>query len=256
VVAAPPAASPPPASAPVASPSLFRSDESLQAFGGEEEWSQPRRRTQMLIAIGAVVGIGAGVLVWKALSKDPAPPPAPAAEVAAPAPPPVAPPAPAPAPAAPVAAAPVAAPPVELPGSAAAPSAAAVPPPAPAAAAAAPAEEDPLLEACKKAYAGSKYKAITDACGKALQAKPNAADVMVMMAHAELDRGNMPKALEWSKKALAVDGNLAEAYVFVGTVEQEQGKPAQAKAAYERYLELAPTGKYAEEIKTILGTLK
>jgi hypothetical protein len=259
----------PPSSASQPMPSFVRTDDALPAYGGEEDWQQPRRQTRIgvMIALGVVLGGVVTLLIYKGLSsKEPPPPPAPVAE---PAPP------PAPPPPAPVAAAPAPAPAAAVPGTAvpvppppgAAPVAAAAPPvelpaPAPAAApaAAAPAAAippvDPAREACRTAHAGKKYKEIVAACTKVLQANPAAADAMVILANAELEKGNMAKTLEWSKKAIAADANVAEAYAFIGTVEQERGHAAQARDAYQRYLELAPDGPYAADFKAILPTLK
>lgn len=108
---------------------------------------------------------------------------------------------------------------------------------------------------CKKAYAGEKYQPIMNACGKALEANPKEPKIMVMLAHAELDHGHSPAALRWAKQAVAADPKVADAYVFIGEVEQELGHKAAAKAAYNRYLVLAPTGKYASDLRLILKNL-
>ena len=111
------------------------------------------------------------------------------------------------------------------------------------------------IETCKKAYAGEKYAPIMDACGKALQASPQEPQVMVMLAHAELDRGHSPAALRYAKQAVAADPKAAEAYVFIGQVEQERGRKAAAKAAYVKYLDLAPTGRFAKDLRAIVKNL-
>ncbi len=162
----------------------------------------------------------------------PAPAPAPAAAI----------PAPTPAPA-PVAAAP-------------APTPAPAPAPAPAAAAS-PVDTDQERLACRKAYNNGrgKYKDVVAACEKALEVNPKAADAMVMLANVELDRGRHKEALVWAIRAIEIDPTIPEAYVFIGGAKQLAGSKVQAKAAYERYLELAPTGKYAGDLKTILKSL-
>jgi predicted TPR repeat methyltransferase len=52
---------------------------------------------------------------------------------------------------------------------------------------------------------------------------------------------------------VAADPNLADAYVFIGTAEQAAGHAQAAKIAYLKYLELAPTGRYAQDLKAIVG---
>ncbi len=116
-------------------------------------------------------------------------------------------------------------------------------------------EVEALKTACTAAYGKSVYKQIMAACAPVLEAKPDAADVMVMIAHAELDRGKGKAALDWAQKALAVDQNIPEAYAFIGTAQQMAGKRKEAKEAYQKYLELDPTGKYASDIKAIIGSL-
>jgi hypothetical protein len=63
------------------------------------------------------------------------------------------------------------------------------------------------------------------------------------------------KDVVWATKAIALDGNRADAYVFLGGAEQAFGRPAAAKAAYKRYLQLLPHGRYAGDLRAILGSL-
>jgi Tfp pilus assembly protein PilF len=93
------------------------------------------------------------------------------------------------------------------------------------------------------------------ACRPAIEAEPEAADIMVILARVELDRERAAEARSWAKKALGVDPNLADAYVFLGGAEQEMGNPDAAKAAYKKYLELAPTGRHARELRVVLDSL-
>ena len=112
-------------------------------------------------------------------------------------------------------------------------------------------------ERCLKANAGGKGKptVILAACRSAIEAQPEAADVMVILARAELDRGRATDARSWAKKALAVNPDLADAYLLLGGAEQEANNPAEAKAAYKKYLELAPTGRHARDLRAILDSL-
>jgi tetratricopeptide (TPR) repeat protein len=96
---------------------------------------------------------------------------------------------------------------------------------------------------------------ILAACRSAIEAQPEAADVMVILARAELDRGRATDARSWAKKALAVNPDLADAYLLLGGAEQEANNPAEAKAAYKKYLELAPTGRHARDLRAILDSL-
>ena len=76
-----------------------------------------------------------------------------------------------------------------------------------------------------------------------------------MLAHTELNRGHLAQAGELAAKAVAVDPNIADAYVIIGGVNQDSGKNREAKTAYRRYLQLAPQGRYADELRSIVNAL-
>jgi Tfp pilus assembly protein PilF len=76
-----------------------------------------------------------------------------------------------------------------------------------------------------------------------------------MLAHAELNRGRLSQANELATKAVAINANLADAYVIIGGVHQDSGRNREAKAAYRRYLQLAPKGRYADELRSIVNSL-
>ena len=75
------------------------------------------------------------------------------------------------------------------------------------------------------------------------------------MAHVELNRGRPNRANELAQKAVALDPRQADAYVIIGGVHQDNGRIPQAKAAYKQYLELSPHGRYADELRSIIGNL-
>ena len=55
--------------------------------------------------------------------------------------------------------------------------------------------------------------------------------------------------------ALAADPRFADAYVIVGSIQQGANKNDAARAAYSQYLKLAPSGRYASDLRAILATL-
>jgi len=121
---------------------------------------------------------------------------------------------------------------------------------------AAPAAQGPG-ERCRKVDAGGKGRpaAVLAACRPAIEAEPTAADIMVILARVELDRGRAADARSWAKKAIEINPNLADAYVFLGGAEQEVGTPDAAKTAYKKYLELAPNGRHARELRAVLNSM-
>ena len=61
--------------------------------------------------------------------------------------------------------------------------------------------------------------------------------------------------MRWATRALELDVNQAEAYVIIGGVKQANDDAHGAKAAYRKYLELAPTGQYAADLRAIVDSL-
>ena len=109
-----------------------------------------------------------------------------------------------------------------------------------------------LRAECDKAMASRRGKKILAACPAAFDADPDATDIAVALAKAEFDRGHSASALAWGKKAIAVDPNAADAYVFIGGAEQSAGHTKAAIEAYRRYLQLAPGGRYAGDLRVIV----
>jgi CheY-like chemotaxis protein len=213
-----------------------------------DEWTAetpPARRALVLAGLGAALGVGGALLLFLRSPEAP-PPPAVAvpAAVVVPARGEVAPGAsrspPAPAPAADPAA------PAAPEGAALATAAA---PPATAAATGA-AEE--LGARCRRAYARQRYAGIVQLCTEALEAAPDEPDLMAILAHAELDRGNYDRARKWARRALALEPRLAEAHAYLGFIEDQAGRRDAAMASYRAYLKLAPRGRYAEDIRAIV----
>jgi tetratricopeptide (TPR) repeat protein len=112
-----------------------------------------------------------------------------------------------------------------------------------------------LEQACRRAFGQRRYKEVLESCARAFDAKPDAADIAVLIAETEFDRGRASAALGWARKAVAVDPNLADAYVYIGSAEQQSGHAQAAKTAYLKYLELAPKGRYAQDIRAVVRGL-
>lgn len=89
----------------------------------------------------------------------------------------------------------------------------------------------------------------------ALVMKPNsfAAHVGLGNAYYELDTNDA--ALTHLEKARALSPREAQVYVLLGAVYQTLGRKDDAVTAYRKYLELAPEGKFARDVKGILKGL-
>ena len=128
-------------------------------------------------------------------------------------------------------------------------------PAAPAPVAQAPLAADAAQGRCEKAMSGKRSKDILAECPAAFAADPSSANIAVTLARIEFDRGRSAQAYAWGKKAIAANPETADAYVFLGGAEQNAGHAKAAKQAYQHYLQLAPTGRYAADLRAIVGSL-
>jgi hypothetical protein len=114
---------------------------------------------------------------------------------------------------------------------------------------------DSLLARCHDATTRGRWGAARTACNAAQQARPDSPDVLTRLAEIALNRGQGRAAMRLASAALAADPAFADAYVIVGSVEQGANRNLEARAAYSRYLKLAPSGRYASDLRAILATL-
>lgn len=115
--------------------------------------------------------------------------------------------------------------------------------------------QEDAFAACRKAFDKHRAKDVLATCPQAVDATPQSAELAVMLAKTEFERGRARQALDWAKKAVALDAERADAYVYLGGAEQAAGRSAAAKAAYKRYLQLAPQGRYAADLRAVLANL-
>jgi CheY-like chemotaxis protein len=112
-----------------------------------------------------------------------------------------------------------------------------------------------LLTEGRSLYKHGQLKKAIETLELAVAKKPNGDSALVLLANCYLDRGSAIKALETAGLAVAANSNNADGYLVIGAVQQQSGKNAEAKKAYQSYLRLAPTGEYAAEIRAILPFL-
>ena len=92
-----------------------------------------------------------------------------------------------------------------------------------------------------------------EACAKAFESDPTNAALALAIAHAEHGHAHFEAAAGWAKRALTLKPNAAEAYLLIARADVKGGRPDDARAAYERYLELAPRGWHGAEARAALG---
>ena len=69
-------------------------------------------------------------------------------------------------------------------------------------------------------------------------------------------KGDLNAAAAAFEQAIALKPDYAKAYEMLGYVRLNQGKLPEAKAAFAKFLELAPTDPNAADIKKTLASLK
>ena len=114
---------------------------------------------------------------------------------------------------------------------------------------------NPAVDACREAVKKRDAKAVSAACEAALEVDATLARPLLAFAKVQFERGKSGVGATWARKVLHVDDTLADAYLIVGAAEQEARRPSAARTAYQRYLELAPRGPYANDIRSTLKSL-
>ena len=84
-------------------------------------------------------------------------------------------------------------------------------------------------------------------CAVAIKARPDDATILLGLAQSAHARNRLAEAGEWAKRAIALDPNLAEAFIIQAHAEARVGDTAAAARDFRRYLSLAPRGWHARE---------
>jgi tetratricopeptide (TPR) repeat protein len=82
------------------------------------------------------------------------------------------------------------------------------------------------------------------------------AAVYTNLAIVFMNKGKPEDAREYMTKAIEIDPALADSYYYRGLASIQAKKTAEAKADFAKYLELAPNGPQAKEVKEMLQALK
>jgi CheY-like chemotaxis protein len=78
---------------------------------------------------------------------------------------------------------------------------------------------------------------------------------LALKADVLLSQGKQAEALAAADEAVGASPGNAEVWLTKGTVHRALGQNAEARAALERYLQLVPQGRRADEVRKILETL-
>jgi TolA-binding protein len=89
-----------------------------------------------------------------------------------------------------------------------------------------------------------------------LTTAPMQADALLLLSQIELELGHADAALTTATQCTQAAADLADCWLTIGVLQQDRRKKAEATAAYEKYLALAPDGRYAGDVRSQLKRLK
>ncbi|HEX9051947.1 MAG TPA: tetratricopeptide repeat protein, partial [Anaeromyxobacter sp.] len=111
-----------------------------------------------------------------------------------------------------------------------------------------------LLVAAERRYDAGKFlDAIAD-YRRAIGIR-STARAHVGLARALYDANKAKDALKELELAIQDDGHYAPAWLLLGEIHQGDGRTRQARAAYERFLQLEPNGEQASAVREIVSRM-
>ncbi len=132
-------------------------------------------------------------------------------------------------------------------------------PPAP------PKERDPdaefndLVRQGQRANKGEKFKAAVGTFRKALAMKPDSLDAKgglgIALVNTDPGEAGYREAIKLLQEVVRGQPSNARAWVSLGMAYQFTDSNSQAKAAYQKYLEIEPRGALAQDVKAMLDGL-
>ncbi len=118
---------------------------------------------------------------------------------------------------------------------------------------AAPAEKaQKLIASAEKRYERGDFAGAVAEFRRSLAAKVTPSG-LVGLARALYDSNQTAEALKVLEGAQKADPKYAPTFLLLGEIQQGEGKLAQAKASYQRFLQLQPTGEQARAVREIIA---
>ena len=109
------------------------------------------------------------------------------------------------------------------------------------------------------ASGGSRRKKLEEARGlldQILAKHPTHGEALLLMAQVLLEQGDAENSLNTATKCTTVAPQQADCWLTLGVLAQDRNQKDSAVAAYEKYLALAPDGRYAGEVQKQLNRLR
>jgi hypothetical protein len=99
---------------------------------------------------------------------------------------------------------------------------------------------------------GKKLNASKALLETVLATHPKQPDALCMLAQIQLEQGQAEESLATATTCTQVAPEQADCWLTIGTLEHDKRNKEAASVAWERYLSLAPDGKYAGDVRKIL----
>jgi tetratricopeptide (TPR) repeat protein len=110
-----------------------------------------------------------------------------------------------------------------------------------------------LLAVAERKYEAGRFpEAIAD-YRRALAARATG-PAHVGLARALYDANRSDEALRELERAIQQDGRYPPAWLLLGEINQGEGRIREARAAYERFLQLEPKGERAAAVREIIAS--
>jgi CheY-like chemotaxis protein len=119
------------------------------------------------------------------------------------------------------------------------------------------ADDDPraLLKQARR-FKGSGHSdealAVVD---QVLAKDPTSIEGRLLRAEIMIDRGQRAAALQLVETVLADKPRSGDAWMLKGLIHYDQGESVKARAAFEKYLEIRPNGRRADDVRVMLESL-
>ncbi len=117
------------------------------------------------------------------------------------------------------------------------------------------------LDDARNTYLGAngssrKLKAAGDLLQEILAKAPDHPEALTLMAQVYLEQNKMDEALASATRCTEVSAERADCWLTIGVIRETKGEKDVAKPAYQKYLDLAPEGRYAKDAQKALRRLK
>jgi hypothetical protein len=113
-----------------------------------------------------------------------------------------------------------------------------------------------LYVAAKGGTQRKKLKEAKTLLEEILATSPAESGALLLLSQIELELGNADAALSTAQRCTQAAAELADCWLTIGVLQQDRRKKAEALVAYEKYLALAPDGRYAGDVRSQLKRLK